>query len=156
MQVLVLGWGDTLEKEMATHSSILAWRIPWTEEPSRLQVHGVTKRQIHLNTHTHTHTHTRTHTNKKVTYKENARTKLVWHGHKEGEREREIRRIELKIQKQTTAPVVVCKYTQFKLFSTNMTLRKLNTQMQMNDSPTPHLVCVICSVVSNSTRCHGL
>ena len=32
-----LGWEDLLEKEMATHSSILAWRIPWTEEPSRLQ-----------------------------------------------------------------------------------------------------------------------
>ena len=28
-----LGWGDLLEKEMATHSSILAWKIPWTEEP---------------------------------------------------------------------------------------------------------------------------
>ena len=34
--VLLLGWEDTLEKEMATHSSILAWRIPWTEEPGRL------------------------------------------------------------------------------------------------------------------------
>ena len=32
-----LGREDPLEKEMATHSSILAWRIPWTEEPSRLQ-----------------------------------------------------------------------------------------------------------------------
>ena len=31
-----LGWEDALEKEMATHSSILAWRIPWTEEPDRL------------------------------------------------------------------------------------------------------------------------
>ena len=36
MQVQSLGWGDPLEKEMATHSSILAWRIPWTEEPGRL------------------------------------------------------------------------------------------------------------------------
>ena len=35
-----LGWGDPLEKEMATHSSILAWRIPWTEEPGRLQSMG--------------------------------------------------------------------------------------------------------------------
>ena len=34
--VLPLGWEDPLEKEMATHSSILAWRIPWTEEPSGL------------------------------------------------------------------------------------------------------------------------
>ena len=32
-----LGWGDPLEKEMATHSSLLAWRIPWTEEPGRSQ-----------------------------------------------------------------------------------------------------------------------
>ena len=32
-----LGWGDALEKGMATHSSILAWRIPWTEEPGGLQ-----------------------------------------------------------------------------------------------------------------------
>ena len=31
-QVLSLGWEDSLEKEMATHSSILAWEIPWTEE----------------------------------------------------------------------------------------------------------------------------
>ena len=35
-----LGWEDPLEKEMATHSSILAWRIPWTEEPGRLQFMG--------------------------------------------------------------------------------------------------------------------
>ena len=32
-QVQSLGWEDLLEKEMATHSSILAWKIPWTEEP---------------------------------------------------------------------------------------------------------------------------
>ena len=37
MQVRPLGWEDLLEKEVATHSSILAWRIPWTEEPGRLQ-----------------------------------------------------------------------------------------------------------------------
>ena len=35
-----LGWEDPLEKEMATHSSILAWRIPWTEELGRLQSIG--------------------------------------------------------------------------------------------------------------------
>ena len=34
---------DPPEKEMATHSSILAWRIPWTEEPGGLPVHGVAK-----------------------------------------------------------------------------------------------------------------
>ena len=39
-----LGWEDTLEKGMASHSSILAWRIPWMEEPGRLYIgHGVTK-----------------------------------------------------------------------------------------------------------------
>ena len=36
-QVRSLGWEDPLEKEMATHSSILAWRIPWMEEPGGLQ-----------------------------------------------------------------------------------------------------------------------
>ena len=40
MQVQSLGWEDPLEKEMATHSSILAWKIPWTEEPGGLQSMG--------------------------------------------------------------------------------------------------------------------
>ena len=39
-QVQSLGQEDPLEKEMTTHSSILAWRIPWTEEPGRLQSVG--------------------------------------------------------------------------------------------------------------------
>ena len=39
-QVQSLGQEDLLEKEMATHSSILAWKIPWTEEPGRLQSMG--------------------------------------------------------------------------------------------------------------------
>ena len=38
-----LGWEDPLEKEMATHSTILAWRIPWTEEPSRVQFMGLAR-----------------------------------------------------------------------------------------------------------------
>ena len=38
--VRFLGQDDPLEKEMATHSSILVWRIPWTEEPDRLQFTG--------------------------------------------------------------------------------------------------------------------
>ena len=38
-----LGWEDPLEKEMATHSNILTWRIPWTEEPGRLQSMGSQK-----------------------------------------------------------------------------------------------------------------
>ena len=36
-----LNWEDPLEKEMATHSSILAWEIPWTKEPSGLQSMGL-------------------------------------------------------------------------------------------------------------------
>ena len=39
--VQFLGWEDALEKEMATHSSILAWKIPWTEEPGGLQSMGL-------------------------------------------------------------------------------------------------------------------
>ena len=39
-RVQSLGWEDLLEKEMATHSSILAWRIPWTDEPSGQQSMG--------------------------------------------------------------------------------------------------------------------
>ena len=41
MQVRYLGQEDSLEKRMATHSSTLAWRIPWTEEPGRLQSMGL-------------------------------------------------------------------------------------------------------------------
>ena len=40
MQARSLGQEDPLEKEMATHSSTLAWKIPWTEEPGRLQSMG--------------------------------------------------------------------------------------------------------------------
>ena len=40
IQVPSLVWEDSLEEGMATHSSILAWRIPWTEEPSGLQSIG--------------------------------------------------------------------------------------------------------------------
>ena len=41
MQVGLLGWEDPLVKEMATRSSILAWKIPWTEEPGGLQSTGL-------------------------------------------------------------------------------------------------------------------
>ena len=47
-QVQSLGWEDPLEKEMVTHSSTLAWKIPWTEKPGRLTVHGVAKSQTRL------------------------------------------------------------------------------------------------------------
>ena len=40
-QVRSLGWEDPLEKEMATHSNTLAWKIPWTEESGRLQSMGL-------------------------------------------------------------------------------------------------------------------
>ena len=40
-QVQSLSWEDLLEKEMATHSSILAWEIPWTEKPGGLQSMGL-------------------------------------------------------------------------------------------------------------------
>ena len=43
MQFQSLGWEDPLEKEMATHSSILPWRIAWTEEPGGLQSMGLQK-----------------------------------------------------------------------------------------------------------------
>ena len=39
-RVQSLGWEDPMEKEMATHSSTLAWKIPWTENPGRLQPMG--------------------------------------------------------------------------------------------------------------------
>ena len=56
MLVRSLGWEDTLEEEMATHSNILAWKTPWTEKPGGLQSTGlqsirdnlVTKQQQHL------------------------------------------------------------------------------------------------------------
>ena len=40
-RVQSLGWEDPLEKEMAIHSSTIAWKIPWTEEPGRLQPMGL-------------------------------------------------------------------------------------------------------------------
>ena len=40
-QIQLLGWEDPLEKGVATHSGILAWRIPWTEEPGGLQFMGL-------------------------------------------------------------------------------------------------------------------
>ena len=47
-QVQTLDWEDPLEKEMATHSSIPAWRIPWTEEPNEATVHVITKSRTRL------------------------------------------------------------------------------------------------------------
>ena len=50
--VLSLGREDFLEKEMATHSSILAWRIPWTEEPGGLQSMGLQRVRHYCGTKT--------------------------------------------------------------------------------------------------------
>ena len=58
-----LGGKDPLVKEMGTHSSILAWEIPWTEEPGGLQSLGSQRVGLDWVTkHTHTHTYTHTHT----------------------------------------------------------------------------------------------
>ena len=58
-RVWSLGGEDPLEKELATHSRILAWRILWTEEPGRLQSTGSKESGMtEWLTHTHTHTHT--------------------------------------------------------------------------------------------------
>ena len=46
IQIQSLDWEDPLEKEIATHSSILAWEIPWTERAWQAIVHGVAKSQI--------------------------------------------------------------------------------------------------------------
>ena len=47
-QVRSLGWEDPLEEGMVTHSSIPAWRIPWTKEPDGATVHRVAKNQTEL------------------------------------------------------------------------------------------------------------
>ena len=63
---------DPLEKEIATHSSILAWEIPWIEELGGLQSMGSQRIKTQLSTHKHTHTteythtHTHTHTHRYV------------------------------------------------------------------------------------------
>ena len=73
IQVQTLSWEDPLEEEMATSSSILAWKIPWTEEPGGFTVHGVPKSCTLLSdlagARAHTHTHTHTHTHMKSLYK---------------------------------------------------------------------------------------
>ena len=53
-RVQSLGWEDSLEKEMAIHSSTIAWKIPWTEEPGRL-VYGVAESDMTERLHSLTH-----------------------------------------------------------------------------------------------------
>ena len=57
MQVQSLGWEDPLEEEMATHSSVLAWEIPWTEEPLELQSAGSQRVRHDLATKQQQHRH---------------------------------------------------------------------------------------------------
>ena len=54
-RVQSLGWEDPLEKETATHTSVFAWRIPWTEEPGRL--HSMGSQRVGHDRVTNTHTH---------------------------------------------------------------------------------------------------
>ena len=61
MQVQSLGWEDPLEEEMATHSSILAWKIPWTEEPGGLQSLELQRVQTQMSDWTHIHTYLNKH-----------------------------------------------------------------------------------------------
>ena len=55
MRVRSLGWEDSLEEGMATHSSILAWKIPWTEELQSMESQRVWHNWARAHTHTHTH-----------------------------------------------------------------------------------------------------
>ena len=52
-QIWSLGWDDPLKKEIVTHSSILAWKIAWTEEPGRLQSMGSQESDMTEYAHTH-------------------------------------------------------------------------------------------------------
>ena len=62
--VLSLGWEDLLEEGIATHSRILAWRIPWTEKPCRLQFTGSQRvEQTEMNQHWHNYSWLHAYTN---------------------------------------------------------------------------------------------
>ena len=68
---LIPGLGRSPDKGMATHSSILAWSIPWTEEPGRLQSMesqelGMTEWHVCMRAHARSHTHTHTHTHREA------------------------------------------------------------------------------------------
>ena len=71
-----LGWEDALEKEMATHFSILAWRIPWTEEPHGLQSMG--SQRVRHDWVTHFHFHTACHTGYTSLYLGPPKTDRSW------------------------------------------------------------------------------
>ena len=61
MGVQPLDWEDPQEEEMATGTTVLAWRIQWTEEPGRLHSMGLKELDMTEWVCTHTHTHTHTH-----------------------------------------------------------------------------------------------
>ena len=65
-QVRSLGQEDPLQEEIATHSSILAWKIPMDRGAWWATVHGIAKGQIRLHDSAHTHTHTHTHRLRRV------------------------------------------------------------------------------------------
>ena len=77
--VLFLGQEDPLEEEMSTHSSILAWRIPWTEDPWWATVHGVSKSWTWLSMHVQLCKTTELHEAGKATYKQRCFNKLYLH-----------------------------------------------------------------------------
>ena len=64
MRVQSLGWEDPLEEEMATHSSVLVWKIPWTENS-----YGPwARKELDMTKHAHARAHTHTHTECKHVY----------------------------------------------------------------------------------------
>ena len=78
-RVWSLGWEDLLEKVVATHSNILAWRIPWTVEPGELQSMGWQRVRHHWATNTHTQAHWRWVSNTLATWcKELTHWKRPW------------------------------------------------------------------------------
>ena len=84
-RVQLLGWEGPLEEAMATHSSIFAWKIPWTEEAGRLQSIGLQRvGHIWVTEYMHTHSHNnqkRKRNKKSSTWKERSKTVTVcrWH-----------------------------------------------------------------------------
>ena len=73
-----LAWEDTLEVEMATHSSVLAWKIPWTEEPGRLQSMGW--KELDMIEHACAYTHIHTQNYKLIQIQLLMKIKFLWLG----------------------------------------------------------------------------
>ena len=78
-----LGWEDPLEKEIATHSSILAWKNPMDRGAWQATVCGAAKSWTRLSdlsvrAHIHTHTYTHTHTHRLIYYSSSVESKRAW------------------------------------------------------------------------------